>query len=271
MLALQDEFHTIAGWKSYTAWGPDGEGYFLNSALGDRYLQFIQDSGIPLLNVHKGLPIPTFDMHHNDPRDIGPTAKNFPDVNIVVYHSGYDSDFEEGAYDPDLPQDEQFGINRLIKSVQDAGLGLNANVYAELGSTWAAVMKNAVEAQHVIGKLLKYIGEDRVVWGTDSVWYGSPQAQIEAMRALEISPEFQEKYGYPELTPAIKAKIFGLNAAPLYGIDPDEERNAIREDFQSLWLKEALEDQAAARPKVYGPRTRRDVLNLIRAHNNMPG
>ena len=45
------------------------------------------------------------------------------------------------------------------------------------------------------------MGEDRVLWGTDAIWYGSPQPQIMAFRAFEISPEFQEQFGYPRSRP----------------------------------------------------------------------
>ena len=51
-----------------------------------------------------------------------------------------------------------------------------------------------------------------MLWGTDSIWYGSPQDQIDAFRAFQISAELREKYGYAELTPALKRKVFGLNA-----------------------------------------------------------
>ena len=57
-----------------------------------------------------------------------------------------------------------------------------------------------------------------MLWGTDSIWYGSPQDQIQAFRTFQIAPEFREKYGYPEITPALRAKIFGLNAMKPYGI-----------------------------------------------------
>ena len=87
------------------------------------------------------------------------------------------------------------------------GVGPNENVYAELGSTWWYVMRTPETAAHVIGKLLKYVGENNVVWGTDCLFYGSPQDQIQALRSLEISDEFQERYGYPKLTKEIKAKI----------------------------------------------------------------
>ena len=58
----------------------------------------------------------------------------------------------------------------------------------------------------MLGKLLVAVGPDNVVWGTDSIWYGSPQTQIEAFRAFEITPEFQERFGYPALTPELKRR-----------------------------------------------------------------
>ena len=94
------------------------------------------------------------------------------------------------------------------------------NVYAELGSTWFLAMRDPDQAAHVLGKLLVAVGPDRIVWGTDSIWYGSPQTQIEAFRAFEITPEYQERFGYPALTPEVKRKILGANAAELYGVDP---------------------------------------------------
>lgn len=62
-----------------------------------------------------------------------------------------------------------------------------------------------------------------MLWGTDSVSYGSPQDQIQAFRAFQIAPELHERYGYSELTPALRAKIFGLDALPIYPV-PDDVR-----------------------------------------------
>ena len=87
------------------------------------------------------------------------------------------------------------------------------NVYAELGSTWWNLMRDPTAAAHVLGKLLVAVGPDNVLWGTDSLWYGSPQDQIQAFRAFEISTELQERYGYPALTTELKRKILGANAA----------------------------------------------------------
>ena len=133
-----------------------------------------------------------------------------------MYHSGFDVGPAEGPYSAD----NDYGVDRLITSMGASGIGAGENVYGELGSTWRFVMSKPTEAAHVIGKLLKHVGPDNILWGTDSIWYGSPQDQIESFRAFTISDEFQERYGYPALTPEVKAKIFGLNAARLHGLDP---------------------------------------------------
>jgi hypothetical protein len=115
-------------------------------------------------------------------------------------------------------------------------------------------------AAHVLGKLLTHVGEDRVVWGTDSIWFGTPQDQIQAMRSFEISEELQERHGYPALTDEVRAKIFGVNAARLYDIEPvtgtsgltPEEVEAVRAGMPA--------------PQVYGPTTRSEAAAMIAAH-----
>ena len=107
-----------------------------------------------------------------------------------------------------------------MRSAAEAGIGAGGNVYAELGSTWRTVMGDPDEAAHVLGKLLVAFGPERILWGTDSIWYGSPQDQIAAFRTFEITPAFQEQFGYPALTPAVKERILGANAIELFGIAP---------------------------------------------------
>ena len=80
-------------------------------------------------------------------------------------------------------------------------------------------MASPDEAAHLIGKLLVHLGEDNILWGTDSIWYGSPQDQIQLFRSFQISEQFQEEFGYPALTNDVKAKIFGGNAARLFDVD----------------------------------------------------
>jgi hypothetical protein len=94
------------------------------------------------------------------------------------------------------------------------------NMYSELGSTFAATVTNRpLECAHVLGTLVRDLGEDHVLWGTDSTLWANPQWQIESMRRFKIPDQLVEGHGYPQLTDEIKAKIFGLNAAKLWGID----------------------------------------------------
>jgi predicted TIM-barrel fold metal-dependent hydrolase len=99
--------------------------------------------------------------------------------------------------------------------------GVN-NVYAELGTCFAnSAVAHPKYAAALVGTLIKGMGADHVLWGTDSVWYGSPQWQIEAMRRLEIPEDLQKKHGFPALGGAdgtTKQMIFGSNAARLYGL-----------------------------------------------------
>jgi hypothetical protein len=123
-------------------------------------------------------------------------------------------------------------------------------------------MRDPDGAAHALGKLVKYCGENNVLWGTDSIWYGSPQDQIEAFRAFQISPELRAKHGYAEITPALRAKIFGLNGSRIYGISADEVKKHTRADRIG---KERLAYREHPEPHylTYGPKTRRQFLNLL--------
>ncbi|MEP6625625.1 MAG: amidohydrolase family protein [Acidimicrobiia bacterium] len=220
-----------SAWKVYTLAGPPTAasptgGWFLDDAeVGLPFLERVQELGPRIVCAHKGLggPIPDASVAAASPRDIGPAAAAFPDIAFVVYHSGYERnpDGEEGAFDPVTPS----GVDRLVASCAAHGIGApgapgGSNVYAELGSTWFLMLRRPVEAAHVLGKLLAHFGPDRILWGTDSTWYGSPQPLIDAFRAFTIPERMQAEFGYPALDAAAKEKILGANAAALYGIDP---------------------------------------------------
>ena len=76
---------------------------------------------------------------------------------------------------------------------------------------------------HILGQLLKYFGENKIVFGSDCVYYGSPQWQIEAMWRFEIPDSIRRQYGYPDLTRSAKRKILGLNSARLYRLSSDAD------------------------------------------------
>jgi hypothetical protein len=262
MQALVEEMN-ISAWKVYTPYG----GWNLTDTAGTLFLEEAERLGVSIVCAHKGLPLPGFNPAFASPQDIGVVAVDHPDLRFVVYHSGYETEVTEGPYDPDGQ-----GIDRLIRTCEMNGIGPSDNVYAELGSTWRNVMTDPTQAQHVIGKLLKHLGADRIVWGTDSIWYGSPQDQITAFRALSISEQMQDDHGYPALTAEVKAKILGLNAAALYGIDIEATRCAIDEGDLAQ-LRRQLRDEGTAMPdfRAYGPATRREFFSFLRSRGGRPG
>ena len=117
------------------------------------------------------------------------------------------------------------------------------NVYPEIGSAFGTpAIVHPEMCQHLIGKNIKYYGADHVIWGTDCLWWGSPQWVIDAFKRFQITDELCEKFGYKKLTKEDKAKIFGLNAAKIYGVDPAANRNAFPKDTLSQLKIAYLED-----------------------------
>ncbi len=252
--------HAPAAWKVY----PHAGTRRLDSQeIGLPFVEQARALGVPLIAAHRGIADDAGDYHAPaSPLDLVLAAKSYPDVRFLTYHSGWQSNVDENhAFDHDDPN--PYGVDRLVKAVLDQGLGQTGNVYAELGSTWRNLMTQPEAAAHVLGKLLKHVGEERVIWGTDSVFTGSPGEQIVAFRAFEIPERMQEEFGYPALTPALKAKVLGLNAVPLYGVDLEATRCAIAGDFVEQLRTARREDLRAVplpREKSYGPRTRREFL-----------
>ena len=122
-------------------------------------------------------------------------------------------------------------------------------------------MRDPDQAAHLLGKLVTYVGEDNVLWGTDSIWYGSPQDQILAFRSFEIAAEFQERWGYPALTPELKRKVFGMNAARVYGISPETIRRVLHND-RVAQVKADYSNDPDPSFLTNGPRSRREFLLL---------
>lgn len=267
LLAMEDvrERYDIAAWKIYTMTPVDSHFYFddhdpSRPQIGQQFIDHVREIGPPIICTHKGISsIVGTTPELADPSDIGPAAAANDDISFVVYHSGYEPGMAGvGPYDPDDPNPQ--GVDRLIRSVEGAGLGPSANVYAELGGTWWFLMRDPTAAAHVLGKLLKHIGPDRVVWGTDSIWFGTPQDQIQAMRTFQISEELQETHGYPALTDELKADIFGMTSARLYGIDPPDSACDVS-DAEIETIRANLPPA-----QTYGPTTTVEAMKVIRAH-----
>ena len=283
MQRTQAVFGSIGAWKCYPAWSPNNsaitaqDGWFLDDeATGIPFIQQGIALGVDTFCIHKGLPIPAFSTRYNDPRDVGVVAKRFPQAKFIVYHSGYGNQnaFFEGPYQ----SGSRRGVDSLITTLRESEIGPGSNVFAELGTTWQLVTTTLAfgsldSAAHLIGKLLLHVGEDNVVWGTDSIWYGSPQAQIEMFLQFEISEAFQQRYGYPALTMERKRKILGRNAARAYDLDVDAMRCAVTRSELAA-AKRLLDEEAGGRRwACFEPplRTRRDFFKFHRRNGYRPG
>lgn len=239
----------ICGWKMYTgaelgeqAWWMDDEKTAYPCFEKSRQL------GVRNLCVHKGLPLGIFNEEHCRPRDLLKAARDFPDMNFIVYHSGFRGFGGLARGTGTRVEDPATTDVQEIPWISDIFRTLRAhpdvqNIYFELGSTFNQTSARSPElCMHMLGQMLQTAGPDRILWGTDSIWGGSPQSQIERMRRLQIKDELIEKYGYPQLTTEIKAKIFGLNAARIFGVDPAATRSAIERDRFTQLRREYLKD-----------------------------
>jgi predicted TIM-barrel fold metal-dependent hydrolase len=227
------------GWKGYTIgdntnptiskypWRMDDE-----KLVYPAYEKFVK-SGIRNVAVHKGLYPPGMEAEVPNLKqyakvdDVGKAAKDWPQLNFFVYHAGYryaGGPPMQGAPDVGAAQFENTGridwVSDLMEIPQKYGV---SNVYADVGAVFAnCCISYPRLAAAMMGMLVKGLGTDHVVWGTDSLWFGSPQWQIEALRRLEIPEDMQKKYGYAPLGPPegeTKRAIFGLNSARLFGLE----------------------------------------------------
>jgi predicted TIM-barrel fold metal-dependent hydrolase len=237
----------IDAWKLYTGAEVGKNAWWLDDEqVAYPFWEKTLKLGVRNVCVHKGLPLGLFNEEHCRPRDLLKAARDWPKLNFIVYHSGFRGFMPLRPNEPrgSDPQEIPWvsDILRVCKENPDV-----RNIYFELGSTFGQTSAYAPEVcMHMLGQMLQVPhGEERILWGTDSIWGGSPQSQIVRLRRLRIKEELIEKYHYPQLTDAVKARIFGLNAAKLFHVDPSAARKAIRADRLSA-LKEEYE--AAPQP-----------------------
>lgn len=230
-------------WKGYTVGDPFAPSQFPwrldDEKLVYPFYEKIQNAGIKTVCIHKGLLPRDFEKSFKDiwkyaaVDDVPQAAKDWPEINFVIYHS---------ALRPflDLPDVEaaEFEKTGYIRWASDLAAipekyGVK-NVYAEIGTAFAnTAVTNPRLAAGLLGTLIEGMGFDHVIWGTDSVWYGSPQWQIEALRRLEIPEELQKKFRFAPLGPAdgqVKTAILGANGARFYGLEPRADYPALRPD-----------------------------------------
>jgi predicted TIM-barrel fold metal-dependent hydrolase len=218
-------------WKGYTVGDPLSPSKWPWRMDDERVVypgyERIAKSGIRIVCVHKGLVPPDYERTFPNWQfarvdDVGKAARDWPQLTFVIYHSGLKPFLTPP--DESLEQFERTGRIDWVSDLAEvrAKHGVT-NVYAELGTSFASsVVTHPRHCAAMLGILVKGVGADHVIWGTDSVWYGSPQWQIEAFRRIEIPDELQRKHGFAALGPAdgaVKRAILGENAARLYGLD----------------------------------------------------
>jgi predicted TIM-barrel fold metal-dependent hydrolase len=258
---LEDMHHQaeklkVDAWKGYPGQPlADGsKGWFMDDEkLAYPAYEYSRRMKIRNICVHKGLPLPGWDLERSGVRDIPKAAADFPDLNFLIYHAAFKGIREAmeavaNGFDkrPDIPWiSELCEIRKKTPSM--------TNVYMDIGTTFAMVaVANPQLAAYILGIMIEAFGDDHVLWGTDSIWWGSPQWQIEAFRRLQMPAEFQEKFGFAPLTAEVKAKIFGLNSARVYGIDVDQRLRALPGDAVTK-LKAAYQQSGGVRSNTqYG-------------------
>ena len=236
----------VDAWKGYTGAAPRGfdRGWFVDDEkLAYPMLERARKLGVKRVCLHKGLPLgPVADYNH--PRDLIKAAQDFPDLDFLAYHAGLLS--VTSSRDAEVPWTSEFC--RMKKKAPGI-----TNIYMELGSTFGQlVTTNPTACAHLLGQVIDAFGADHVLWGTDSIWYGTPQWQIEAFRRFEIPDALVSHHGYAPLTRAVKEQIFGLNAARLFGVDVDAKRNEIPSDYLSRMKMAYLDEGPAPSHRWYG-------------------
>jgi len=236
----------VDAWKAYTGAAAKGfeHGWFLDDEkVAYPMLERARKTGVRRFCVHKGLPLgPVADYNH--PRDLIKAAKDFPDIDFLVYHAGLLS-VSAGKPSGEVPWTTEF-----CQMKKQANL---KNIYMELGSTFGQlVTTNPTACAHLLGQIVDAFGVDHVLWGTDSIWYGTPQWQIDAFRRFEIPAALVDKHGYAPLTRTAKEQIFGLNAARVFGVDVAAKRNEIPKDYLARMKMAYLDEGATPSHHWYG-------------------
>jgi predicted TIM-barrel fold metal-dependent hydrolase len=163
-----------------------------------------QELGINLIGVHKGLPLGPQPIEHTQTWDMDGAAANFPDINFVIFHVGLPF-IDETCW-------------QLIR---------HPNLYASIAATINLVARAPRQFAEIMGKLLFWAGEDKIVYGSEAPIF-QPQWALDAFWDFELPQDLVDGYGYPQLTEQAKRKILGENLLRLHGMDVEATRARLR-------------------------------------------
>ncbi len=256
-----------ASWKMYTIGDPLSAKTKYPFRLDDEKLMYgfyekIDKAGIRNICIHKGLMPADYEQSwagvwkYQTAWDLPKAAKDWPQINFIIYHGCFRAFMDQpGAA---LAEFEKTGdikwATELSQVPQKSG---TSNVYAEMGTSFATTaVVDPKFAAALLGTWVKGLGASNVVWGTDSVFHGSPQWQIEALRRLEIPEDMQKKHGFAPLgaaNGAVKNQILGLNSARMYNVNlradyprlTEDKFAQIKEEYRLAGTLDTLRDNAA--------------------------
>ena len=155
----------------------------------------MQELGVNLAGVHKGLPLGPQRIEHLQTWDMDGAAEHFPEINFVIFHVGMPF-LDETLY-------------QLIRW---------PNLYASIAATINLVDRSPMQLAEILGKLLFWAGEDKIVWGSETPVF-TPQWALEKFWDFELPEEIVQGYGVPALTKEAKRKILGENLLRLHGME----------------------------------------------------
>lgn len=230
----------IDSWKWYchTDPGRSGDGFRMDDEeMAYPFFEMSKKRGLKTFSVHKGFSAQSRTLgHYAHPGDLEKAAKDHPDLTFIAYHSAMKHGPGEPGFDDDgfyNPETGDFAWHAELMNIKKRNPEIN-NIYPEIGSSFGLLsIVHPQMCQHLIGKNVQTYGADHVIWGTDCLWWGSPQWVIDAFKRFQISDELCEKFGYSKLTKEDKAKIFGLNAAKIYKVNPDDDHKPLPADALS--------------------------------------
>ncbi len=205
-LERQKEEYDIEAVKVYTAeWNGESKGWRLDSEESFEFLEKCSELGIDKVHAHKGPTIRPLNRDAFDVADVDDAATSFPEMDFVVEHVG-------------LPRLDDF----CWIAAQEP------NVYGGLAVAAPMAANRPRKFGEIMGELLYWLGEDRLLFGSDyALW--NPDWLVETVMNAELTDEQKDEYGI-ELSTDVMKKIMGENAAELYDIDIEEKKKQLETD-----------------------------------------
>lgn len=220
----EHEAYGFKGVKLYTAeWRGDSRGWKLTDPGAVSYLEKCRELGVKNIHVHKGPTIWPLSKDAFDVSDVDEAAAFFTDLNFIVEHVG-------------LPRFEDFCWIADHKY----------NIYAGLSVLVAFSHLRPKYFARVMGELLWWLGEDRILFGSDyALWH--PKWLVENLVDFEMPEDMLDDFA--PVTPDAKRKMLGINAARLYGLEVPEEMRPLLEPTDLQARENPIASAEAAWPE----------------------